>query len=479
VLCQKPIRGNCPESLVRYVIRTHESVILDDASRPNLFSEDDYLRCRQSRSILCLPLIKQGQLTGLLYLENTLTSHAFPPDRIAILELLAAQAAISLENTRLYSDLQEREAKVRRLVDSNIIGICIWDFEGRITEANEAFLHMVRRSRDDLVSSRLRWPELTPIEWRDADERAMAELRATGSCKAFEKEYFRRDGTRVPVLLGAATFGGRQDQGVAFVLDLTERKRAEENLRESEQRYREAQMALAHANRVTTMGQLTASIAHEVNQPITGAVTNAHAALRWLGGHPPDLEEVRQALDSIIEDGTRAGDVIGRIRALVKKVPPQHQQLDINETILEVIQVTRSELLRNRVSLQTELAKGLPLIRGDRIQVQQIVVNLTMNAVEAMSDLSNGPRNLLISTVEDVSNGVVVDVRDSGPGLNPETLQRLFDPFYTTKPTGMGMGLSICRSIIEAHGGRIWATANVPQGAIFHFSLPAHGVTAS
>jgi signal transduction histidine kinase len=153
--------------------------------------------------------------------------------------------------------------------------------------------------------------------------------------------------------------------------------------------------------------------------------------------------------------------------------------LDINETILEVIQVTRSELLRNRVSLQTELAKGLPLIRGDRIQVQQIVMNLTMNAVEAMSDLSKGPRNLLISTVDGVSNGVVVDVRDSGPGLNPKTLQRLIDPFYTTKPTGMGMGLSICRSIIEAHGGRIWATANLPQGAIFHFSLPAHEVTAS
>jgi PAS domain S-box-containing protein len=278
-------------------------------------------------------------LTGLLYLENTLTSSAFTPDRTAVLDLLAAQAAISLENTRLYSDLQEREAKVRRLVDSNIIGIFIWDFEGRITEANEAFLHMVAHSRDDLVSGRLRWTALTPNEWSTADERAVVELRATGSCKAFEKEYFRKDGTRVPVLLGAATFGERRDQGVAFVLDLTERKEADENLRESERRYREAQMALAHANRVTTMGQLTASIAHEVNQP-------------WLGGHPPDLEEVRQSIDAIIKDGTRAGDVIGRIRALIKKVPPRH---DINEAILEV---TRSELLRNRVSLRTELAKG-------------------------------------------------------------------------------------------------------------------------
>jgi C4-dicarboxylate-specific signal transduction histidine kinase len=259
-------------------------------------------------------------------------------------------------------------------------------------------------------------------------------------------------------------------------MNSSERKRAEENLRKTERRYRDAQMALAHANRVTTMGQLTASIVHEVNL-IAAAVTNAHAALRWLGGHPPDLEEVRQALDAVIKDGNRAADVIGRIRALIKNVPPRHDQLDINEAILEVIEVTRSELLRNGVSLRTELAKGLPLIRGDRIQLQQVVLNLIMNAVEAMNDASKGARDLLISTAED--NGVLVAVRDSGPGLNPESLERLFDPFHTTKPGGMGIGLSICRSIVEAHGGRIWATANVPQGASFHFSIPAQGVAAS
>jgi C4-dicarboxylate-specific signal transduction histidine kinase len=264
----------------------------------------------------------------------------------------------------------------------------------------------------------------------------------------------------------------RVEAALLIARDFTDYVQASEALRA-------AQTQLAHVNRVTTMGQLTASIAHEVNQPIAAVVANADAALRWLGRAPPDLEEVRQSLNSIIKDSNRAGNVIDRIRALVKKTPPRQDQLEINEAILEVIEVTRSELLRNGVSLQTELAKGLPLVRGDRIQLQQIVLNLIMNAVEAMRDASMESRDLLISTVGDKSLGVLVAVRDSGPGLSPESLERLFDPFYTTKLGGMGMGLSICRSIVEAHGGRVWATANVPQGASFHFSLPADGMNAS
>ncbi len=472
VLCQKSITGiTCPEALLRYVIRTHESVIIDDASKPNLFSEDDYLRGRPSRSILCLPLIKQGRLTGLLYLENTLTSHVFTPDRIAVLELLAAQAAISLENTRLYGDLREREAKVRRLVESNIIGIFVWDLDGRIIEANEAFLHMVGYSRDDLSSGRMRWSELTPAELSAADERAVDELKATGVCKSYEKEFFRKDGSRVSVLAGAATFGEREDQGVAFVLDLTERKRAEEDLRESERRYRETQMELAHVNRLTTMGQLTASIAHEVNQPIAAAVTNAGAGLRWLAAQPPNVEEVRDTFDRIIKAGYQASEVIGRIRALIKKVPARKSTLDINETILETIDLTRSEMQRHRILLQTDLENALPGILGDRVQLQQVILNLIMNAIEAMSEVSDDSRELVIESNVDTPDGVIVTVRDSGPGLMPESLDHLFDPFYTTKPTGMGMGLSICRSIVEAHGGRLWATANAPRGAVFQFTL--------
>jgi PAS domain S-box-containing protein len=475
VLCQKSVTGvTYPESIVRYVIRTHESVILDDAAKPNIFSDDDYLRGRPAKSILCLPLIKQGRLTALLYLENTLTSHAFTPDRIAILELLAAQAAISLENTRLYSDLQEREAKVRRLVESNIIGISIFDFEGRIIEANEALLHMVGHSRDDIVSGRLRWTELTPTEWQLADERAVAELRATGSCKAYEKEYFRNDGSRVPVLVGPAAFDGPRDQGVCFVLDLTERKEAEQNLRESERRYRESQMELAHVNRVTTMGQLTASIAHEVNQPIAAAITSADAGLRWLAAQPPDLEEVRDSFDRIIKAGNQAGEVIRRIRALVRKVPERKASVDVNETILETIDLTRSEIRGHRILLQTELAHGLPRIWGERVQLQQVILNLIMNAIEAMQAVTDRPRKLAIGSHQDDAPQVVVTVQDCGAGISAEDAERLFDAFFTTKASGMGMGLSICRSIIEAHGGRLSAANNAGPGATFQFTLSLH-----
>ncbi len=230
-----------PESIVHYVVRTRESVILDDASAQNPFSADTYIRQHQARSVLCLPLINRAKLIGVLYLENNLTPHVFNPTRIAVLKLLASQAAISLENTRLYRDLEEREARIRRLVDANIIGICIWNLEGEIIEANEAFLHMVEYSREDLLRGRMRWTDLTPAEWRDRDERAVAEVKATGAIQPFEKEYFRKDGSRVPVLFGAASFEGRPNQGVAFVLDLSEQKRAEEALRRSEAYLTEAQ----------------------------------------------------------------------------------------------------------------------------------------------------------------------------------------------------------------------------------------------
>jgi PAS domain S-box-containing protein len=465
-------RITCLESVVRYVIRTRESVILDDASKPNIFSEDDYLRARPAKSILCMPLIKQGRLTALLYLENTQTSHAFSPDRIAILEMLAAQATISLENTRLYSDLQERETKVRRLVESNIIGIFIWDFDGRILEANDAFLRMLRYGRDDLSAGRIRWTDLTPPEWREVDVRLVEEHKTSGRLPPFEKEYFRNDGSRVPVLIGTATFEEGGNQGVAFVLDLTERKRAEGEARESERRYREAQAELAHVTRVTTLGELAVSIAHEVNQPLAAVLANAEACQLWLDRDIPNLDAARHSLEWIIKDGNRAADVIRRVRDLLKNSDTQKIPLAINDVVSDVLALVQRELLNHQVSVRMELAADLPMVRADRVQLQQLIINLVINGIEAMQAVTDRPRELTIRTHRDEVHQVQVSVKDCGVGISPADADRLFNAFFTTKSSGMGMGLSICSSIVEAHGGRVWAEPNLPHGAIFHFTLP-------
>jgi C4-dicarboxylate-specific signal transduction histidine kinase len=225
---------------------------------------------------------------------------------------------------------------------------------------------------------------------------------------------------------------------------------------------------LTHADRIATMGRLAASIPHEVNQPITAMVTNAEAALRLLDCQAPNLDDVRRVLASIVQDGNRACNVIGRMRALIKNTPLLRDRLDINEAIREVIEVTHGEAVKNGVSAKLELADGLPLVQGDRVHLQQVILNLIINAVDAMSSVNEGPRELLISSSKAESD-VLVMVRDSGPAVAPGALERAFDAFHTTKPSGLGLGLSICREIIEAHGGRLWASPNKTRGATFQF----------
>jgi PAS domain S-box-containing protein len=322
--------------------------------------------------------------------------------------------------------------------------------------------------------------------WRDwmlrihPDDRAMTREiieRSSREQTDFEMDYriCHPDGTiKYLHVLGHPVLdeAGAVVEFVGTSVDVTERRRAEEARQD-------AQNKLSHANRIATMGQLTASIAHEVNQPITGVVTNAEAALRFLAMQPVDLSEVRQSLADIVKGGNRAGEIVAGIRALINKAPPRNQPVNINEVVQEVIALTRSEMTRNRILLKVDLAEELPSVHGDQIQLQQVLLNLIMNAAEAMGADIDSSRELLIATSGEGRNSVRVAVADTGPGLRSEVLERLFDAFYTTKSGGMGMGLAICRSIVEAHGGRLWASPNTPRGAVFRFEVPARAARHS
>jgi len=719
--------SDIPQSALQYVIRTRERVVLDDASVRNEYSNDEYVRAKRPRSVLCLPIVKQTKLVGALYLENNLTPFAFTSDRIAVLELLAAQAAISLENARLYSDMQRSEAylvqgqsishtgsfgwnirsgeifwseetyaifeqdrsvrpgmdwiygrmhpedreRVRQSLESSIDSKTDFDIEHRLqmpdgrvkhirAKANvvepspgnlefvgavtdvtdrkqvdealrrgEAYLaegqklsqtgtwacniatrEMIHSSqqhrllfglapdevgippldeffqrihpddrgptaeeldtaisegRDVEAHFRIVLPEgttrymygighplikpsgetgeyvgaVTDVTTAKQAERKLRESEAylaeaqrlshtgswawspaTGENRYWSDECFRllgfdpadgmppfetfvqrihpEDLPMVAAELERATrergeyevdyrifHPGGEIRNIHAVghpvlspsgdlvelvgtgIDVTERKQAEEE----RERLRQAQADLAHANRVTTMGELTASVAHEVSQPIAASLTNAKTCLRWLAGDTPNLEEARDAARRIVQDQTRAGEIISRIRRLFKKAAPQREVVDLNEVVREMAGLLRGETARYLISLQTELAPDLPQVMGDRVQLQQVMMNLAMNAIDAMADV-DGTRELVVRSQCAEDGLVTVSVSDSGVGLPPEQATRIFDAFFTTKPHGTGMGLRISRSIIESHGGRLWAGENAPRGASFHFTLP-------
>ena len=355
-----------PASVLRYAARTQEIVLLEDAAAENPFSSDGYIRDRRPRSVLCLPLVKQGTLVAVVYLENSLAPGVFDPARMAVLKVLASEAAMALENSRLYRDLEERETKIRRLVDANIVGVVIWDLEGEALEANDAFLAMVGYSRADVVAGRLQRHALTPAEWQAATRRAVEQIRTEGRCEVFEKEYLRKDGGRVPVLVGGAALDETRTRAVSFVLDLTERRRSQEALQR-------AHAELAHISRVTALGELAASIAHEVNQPIAAAITDASTCVRWLTREASDLDEARQAPQRTVKDASRAADIIARIHRLFRCSGPDREWVNVNGLILDIVMLLRGEALRYGVAIGTALASDLPSVTGDRVQLQQVL----------------------------------------------------------------------------------------------------------
>ena len=522
-----------------------------------------------------------GQFASLAY--QTVESIADLKSQIAARE--KAEAAVRAMASGL-------EAKVRCLIDANIMGIFIWRLDGRIVDANEAFLRIVGYGRDDLSSGRLRWRELTPAEWRTADDRRVAELEATGTAQPHEKEYFRKDGSRVPVLVGAATFEGMSDEGAAFVFDLTDRKKADEAVRASEIRWRtmfekfpvgivlrdaehrymsanpafqqmvgysegelihlsplditheddrpasermltelqsgvrqtvekekrfrhkdgsvvwtmvstfhipeagpipafypaivvditkrkqaeealrESELELARVSRLTTMGELAASIAHELRQPLSAAVTNGTTCQHWLSEDTLDLARARKAAQRMIAAAQRASEVMDRIRGLINKTSSEKISVVVNDLICETLALIETELHARQIVVATDLAEPPISIVADRVQLQQVVLNLIMNAAEAMSLVADRTRLLRISSQREPPSSVLIRVADAGTGLDPTIAERIFDPFFTTKAGGVGMGLSICRSIIDGHGGQLWASPAPSYGALVQFMLP-------
>jgi PAS domain S-box-containing protein len=438
---------------------------------------------------LLVPFYVAGQAVGTIWAIMHSDRRKFDAEDDRVMAALrkfassAYQALVHIEDLKIQVAEREKaeaevrelarglEAKIRRLVEANVVGIVTWNLEGAITGANDAFLRMVQYDREDLDSGRVRWTDLTPPEWRGCAERAVADLKASGIFQPFEKEYFRKDGSRVPALVGGAFFEGSGHEGLAFVLDLTAQKRAQERLQEAQQTLYTTQVELARVSRLTTMGELTASIAHEVNQPLTAITNNGSACLRLLANRNLDPEVLQRALEEIVADGTRASAVISRIRAFIKKTPEQRNQVNIKDVIQDVLALASQEIQKNQILVECEFTKTPTLVLADRIQLQQVLLNLIMNGIEAMTGVTDRPRVLQVKSGINESGDVLIAFRDSGTGFSADR-DSVFTPFFTTKANGIGMGLPISRSLIEGHGGHLWAEPNVPNGAVFSFTLP-------
>ena len=406
------------------------------------------------------PLLVEGRTVGVVAM---FARHSLEEDTIQALESVAPIIAQGIERKRTEDTLRDTERLIKAIFDNSPAVIHVQDLEGRFVLVNRKFEEVVGLRSEEILGKTSF--DLFPLNASayDASDRQVIE---TGSASETEEILTTDRGHRVFLTTKSllSNESGKPYALFGISAEITDRKKAESDLREM-------QAALAHLNRVMTVGELTTSIAHELNQPLAAIVMNSNAALRWLALDPPNLAKTRDSAELIIRDGERASQVIARIRSLLKKAPPSKTSLDVNEFVLEVVDLTRGEMIRNNVRLRLVLAGNLPAVPGDRIQLQQVMLNLIANAIEALRAIQNRKRSLVIAT--DIFNNTVrVGVTDNGPGIDSQTAQHLFKAFSTTKPEGMGMGLAISRSIIEAHGGRLWSEANDEPGATFLFTLP-------
>ena len=376
---------------------------------------------------------------------------------------LAVFFTTSLVVTTLTTKLRASQVRFRTFVDHATDAFLLLDDDWTVLDVNRRACDGLGYSRQELIG---RHKSEFDVGLDDASIQRLKQRMVAGEAITFETRHRRKDGTSFPVEVRVGPFeqGGRRY--LCLVRDISERRRADERLRQLES-------DLAHVNRVSMMGELMASLAHEILHPIATARNNARAAMRFLDMNPPNMAEVGEALACIVRDADRGKNIVDRIRDHIKKAPPRNDRFDLNEAIQEVIEMVRAPIEKNRVSVRTRLAAGLTSVWGDRVQLQQVVLNLILNAIEAMGSVEERGRMLSIRTAQRGAAGILVAVHDSGPGVAPEHLQRVFEPFYTTKNSGLGMGLSICRSIIDAHGGRLWADADQPRGTVFQFTLPA------
>jgi PAS domain S-box-containing protein len=463
-------------------IRTGKSCCIQDfAADPRFAPWRESALQHGFRSGIGLPLKDEhANAFGSLTIHSA-QPNAFTPEEIRLLEELAADLAFGIvalrsqaARKRAEEALHESETRFRTFVDHAPDALFIFDFErGTIVDVNRLACESLGYTRQELIGT-------TPLAFdRDVDRAAtesIAEWTAAGETVIDTHWYRRKDGTLFPVEVHTSQYwyGGSR-----FLLkvarDISDRLRAEEE----RERLRQHEAELAHLNRVSMLGELAASIAHEVNQPLSGIVSNGSACLRFLARDTPNVEEAREAARDIVRDGKRAGEVIARIRALTKRAATPREELDLNETIREVLALVGDEAKKRNVIIRTQFADDLSPVSGDRVQLQQVLLNLVMNGIEAMSSVGDRARELVITTRKMEPDQVQVTVEDSGTGLDPDTTDKIFNPFFTTKPGGMGMGLSISRSILQAHGGRLWATANEGPGTSFHFTLPKYHAGAA